>query len=1393
MGSILEATIIHHVCIVLVLLWLLNSFKCCHPVVYFLSLIYLYLVHEVYVIRLTRKLQYEERRQSNQRRVLSDSETVRWLNHAIEKIWLVCVEDIISQKILLPIVPWFLQKYKPWTVKDAVVQHLYLGRSPPIFTEMRVLPESNGDDHLVLELGMNFRTADDMSAIIAVKLRKRLGLGMRAKLHLLCMHVEGKVLIGVKFLPYWPFLGRLRVCFAEPPYFQMTVKPIFSHGLDVTELPGIAGWIDNLLALAFEQTLVQPNMLVVDVEKFASPKKENWFSIDAKDPIAHAIVEVLEAADMKPSDLNGLADPYVKGQLGPYRFRTKIQKKNLSPKWYEEFKIPICTWESPNVLIIEVRDKDRLFDDELGDCSVNVNDLKDGQRHDMWLSLENIKMGRLHLAITVSKANTKGAENTCDAEGFDNEHRGNSVIDDAAQRSSSFRSSKMSPKVADEFEPIDFEGQRETGIWIHQPGSEVAQVWEPRKGKSRHLETHHLDGQVQGEGGDSIGSRASTSSSTDESVDAKKPHSINPIRQGLRKLSSVFHRSPRTPRTEEKSKCLIEPEPVSSPQANIKALNNKDIGVKLIIDDTVATPYSAKAPKERESRERSVPDSPREGHAMDMDKGILKHSGKSLKSVLSRKESRKSKTDSGSTPSDNDNASHCDSSDDSSLSSSADVPLGVTGLVIPGSDISSAASCSDNNSLETKDGINQMEALSGSDSFKSKDDIVQTRNEPTITQVNFVASCREDRANPVLLLLWLLNSFNCCHPVSYILSLIYLYQVHELYVMRLRRKVQFEDRRQSKQKRVLSQFETVRWLNYAIEKIWLVCVEEIVSQKILLPIVPWFLQKYKPWMVNDAVVQHLYLGRSPPIFTDMRVLRESDGDDHLVLELGMNFLTADDMRAKLALKVKQRLGLGMRAALHLIGMHVEGKVLIGVKFISKWPFLGRLRVCFAEPPYFQMTVKPIFSHGLDVTELPGIAGWLDNLLALAFEQTLVQPNMLVVDVEKFASPQQENLFSFNAEEPVAYAIVEVLEAADMKPSELNGLADPYVKGQLGSYRFCTKTQKKTLAPKWHEEFEIPINTWESPHVLNIEVRDEDHFVDDILGDCSVTINDLRDGKRHDMWLFLENVKNGRLHLAVTVSARTAKRTVTDEFEPIDIEGRQDTGIWIHHPRREVLPVWEPRKGKSRHLQIHHLDSRQLQSAGGDPIGSPPLTFGQNGSSSADESVDANKPQSKNPIRKGLRKVRLVFHRGTRTKDKSNCPAEPELSPPVNFSALNNEDIDAKFILEDTIAAPYSAKRPKDDEKENGKSLMYDLPQKESGQSKAECRPTPSDNDAALLYDSSNDSFPPSATDVPLEVTEFIVPGSVISKDDINQTEEAFSGTSSFKFKEDIFRIQNELQ
>ncbi|KAK7244024.1 hypothetical protein RIF29_38841 [Crotalaria pallida] len=650
--DITEVSILHHVGIMLMVIWFLSAYNWCHPVVYFIALIYLYLVHERYVTRLRRKLQFEERKQSNQRRVLSDSETVRWLNHAVENIWPVCMEQIASQNILLPIIPWFLEKYKPWTAKEAVVQHLYLGRNPPLITEMRVLRQNNDDDHLVLELGMNFLTADDMSAILAVKLRKRLGFGMTAKLHITGMHVEGKVLVGVKFIRTVPYLSRVRLCFVEPPYFQMTVKPIFTHGLDVTELPGIAGWLDKLLSIAFEQTLVEPNMLVVDVEKFISPQPEPWFSVNEKDPIAYAKVEVIEASDLKSADLNGFSDPYVKGQLGGYRFRTEIQKKTLAPKWLEEFKIPIISWECDNVLAIAVRDKDRFYDDTLGDCSVNINDLRDGQRHDMWLPLENIKTGRLHLAITIVEDSGKGFS-TYDQETVDIEERKNSFASDTTNKnsfgngttnkdsfgtntrisSSSSTPSEKSPKVADIYEPIDVEGQKETGIWVHHPGSEVSKTWEPRKGRSRRLDTEILK-----ERNNSSGPLNNDSSSPDSNPEDK--HRMKSVRKGLHKIGLVFRKSSKR---EDQLGGVVEEVP--SPRDNIRSVNAKGgIGVQFVMEDNISGFPTGKVQAEAGSNEGSGPESPDRGHVKEKAKHIIKQSARSLKQVLSGKQ-RKSKPD----------------------------------------------------------------------------------------------------------------------------------------------------------------------------------------------------------------------------------------------------------------------------------------------------------------------------------------------------------------------------------------------------------------------------------------------------------------------------------------------------------------------------------------------------------------------------------------------------------------------------------------------------------------------------------------------------------------------------------------------------------------------------
>lgn len=427
-----------------------------------------------------------------------------------------------------------------------------------------------------------------------------------------------QILVGVKFVRSWPFLGRVRLCFVEPPYFQMTVKPLIGHGLDVTEFPGISGWLDKLMDTAFGQTLVEPNMLVIDVEKFVStPSDNDWFSIEERPPVAYVKLEILEGSDMKPSDMNGLSDPYVKGRLGPFKFQTQIQKKTLSPKWFEEFKIPITSWESLNELAMEVCDKDHMFDDSLGTCTIDIHELRGGQRHDKWISLKNVKKGRIHLAITV--------EDISEEKGLEESSRKVDAELPISTSVNKFNADELPDEkqvLVDEVEHINIDGQEQPGgLYVHRPGTGVPKTWESRKGRARNPDTEIYK-------------------EVDKSKDAPTPKSSGQggffgsfFRKSLKKGS--FHDiDPGIPTTPgPQSATELDPKIPQTPRPNLKEAGEKRTSIKIVVDEDAKPTRSA---GDAENLTEDV------AKVMEKNAG---EPGRSLTSILSRKISRKKPED----------------------------------------------------------------------------------------------------------------------------------------------------------------------------------------------------------------------------------------------------------------------------------------------------------------------------------------------------------------------------------------------------------------------------------------------------------------------------------------------------------------------------------------------------------------------------------------------------------------------------------------------------------------------------------------------------------------------------------------------------------------------------
>lgn len=114
--------------------------------------------------------------------------------------------------------------------------------------------------------------------------------------------------------------------------------------------------------------------------------------------------------------------------------------------------------------------------------------------------------------------------------------------------------------------------------------------------------------------------------------------------------------------------------------------------------------------------------------------------------------------------------------------------------------------------------------------------------------------------------------------------------------------------------------------------------------------------------------------------------------------------------------------------------------------------------------------------------------------------------------------------------------VKVIEARNVPAADLNGKSDPYVllsTEKTKSPYQKTKVLKKTLSPKWDEEFTIKINFVSD--VLSVTLYDEDFLnKDDKLGSFDLRIHDLNIGIVEDRWYKMNKPKRvkeeAELHL-----------------------------------------------------------------------------------------------------------------------------------------------------------------------------------------------------------------------------------------------------------------------
>ena len=121
-------------------------------------------------------------------------------------------------------------------------------------------------------------------------------------------------------------------------------------------------------------------------------------------------VDLVEARNLPDADTvffnianKDVSDPFAQVKLGHCVIcKTAYINNNLSPKWQESFRVPVC--HEVSRLRVMVLDKDHLTDEKLGQVEIDPQPLLDGEVIEGWHPLDGCE-GEVYFKLHVQRRN----------------------------------------------------------------------------------------------------------------------------------------------------------------------------------------------------------------------------------------------------------------------------------------------------------------------------------------------------------------------------------------------------------------------------------------------------------------------------------------------------------------------------------------------------------------------------------------------------------------------------------------------------------------------------------------------------------------------------------------------------------------------------------------------------------------------------------------------------------------------------------------------------------------------------------------------------------------------------------------------------------------------------
>ncbi|KAJ8961097.1 hypothetical protein NQ318_008773 [Aromia moschata] len=302
--------------------------------------------------------------------------------------------------------------------------------------------------------------------------------------------------------------------------------------------------------------------------------------------------------------------------------------------------------------------------------------------------------------------------------------------------------------------------------------------------------------------------------------------------------------------------------------------------------------------------------------------------------------------------------------------------------------------------------------------------------------------------------------------------------------------------------------ERAEWVNKMIKQFW-PNINSYACEFITNTLGGILKKKLQKYSLKGLTFQRVIIGNVPFRIGGI-IVYDNVSRDEIVMDVDVSYAGDCDIKFRLR---------GLNGGIK--NFQLYGKLRVVLKpLIDSLPIIGGLQAFFLNNPEIDFELDGIAG----ILEIPGINDLLKKSIADTVSSLIVLPNKFPIKLSKEVSGAVlKNL----------QQLVHVIEARDLLKKDIGftgkGKSDPYTLLEVGEQNHRTETIFNTVNPVWNFWCEFIILEFTGQQ-LNVNVWDHDTTNDEFLGSASLDISNLIKIGLSDMWLNLEEVKHGKIHI-----------------------------------------------------------------------------------------------------------------------------------------------------------------------------------------------------------------------------------------------------------------------